>query len=306
METKSGMIVQAHNASYEIYCEDGMCYSCKPRGNFRYRKLSPYVGDRVRISLQGDGSATIEEIFERKNCFLRPPISNLDCMIVAVSAKDPAPNLHQLDHLLAIFENKRIQVLLVVTKADLDPSGAQELAATYRRIGYEVLVSDVLGSTREELLAFLKGHSNQTVAFCGNSGVGKSTLCNLLFPDLSLKTGAVSDKTARGRHTTRHVTLYPFANLFGDGGKQGFLADTPGFTLIDFEKFDFFPIEELAQAFVDFSPYLSRCRYNDCTHTKEEDCAIIRAIRKNEVLSSRHESYLQLYEILKNKKKWER
>ena len=304
METKNGIIVQAHNASYQIYCEDGMRYSCKPRGNFRYKKLSPCVGDRVHISLQKDANATIEEILERENCFVRPPISNLDCMIAVLSAKEPAPNLHQLDHLLAIFQNKKVHVLLVVTKSDLDSATALTIAASYRKIGYEVILSDAKGSAKETLLAFLRANSDKTIAFCGNSGVGKSTLCNLLFPALDLKTGTVSDKTSRGRHTTRHVTLYPFSELFGEPSMVGYLADTPGFTLIDFEKFDFFPLEELPESFLDFSPHLSCCRYTDCTHTKEEDCAVVQAVKRGEVLPSRHESYLQLYEILKQKKRW--
>ncbi len=304
MQTKTGIITQCSGAHYRIRCTDNTCVVCKPRGNFRYKNLSLCVGDRVVLSIQEDGSALIEGILERKNHFLRPPIANLDCMIVVLSVKNPAPNLYQLDCLLAIAQSRGVRVLLVISKADLAKNEAQELADRYRSVGYEVLVSGTDASAAELLRKHLNAKKDNVFVFCGNSGVGKTTLCNHIFPSLALQTGEVSERTQRGRHTTRHVTLYPLSELLSDPESNGFLADTPGFGLIDFERFDFFDLEDLPHTFVEFAPYLSKCRYHDCTHTKEEGCAVLSAVKSGEILPSRHESFLELYAILKNKKKW--
>ncbi len=306
MYSTSGIITKSYSAQYEVICEDGSHIICKPRGNFLYKNLSPCVGDHVVLSFNKGDVACIESIKERKNSFLRPPISNVDIMIVVVAATSPQPNFYQLDCILSIAASKKVDVLLVITKCDLEKAGALVIEQRYKQSGYKVILSENTDSIRDVFLPFLRKCKNKTVVFCGNSGVGKTTLCNRIFPDLSLQIGAISEKTQRGRHTTRHVTLYSLSDLLGEKNQGGFLADTPGFGLVDFEKFDFFDLDLLPYTFLEFENYLGKCRYHDCTHTKEEGCAILKAIENDLISKERHQSFLQLYQILKNKKKRER
>ena len=244
----------------------------------------------------------IEEILERKNALIRPPMANLDTLYAVIASAKPAPVLETVDKLLAIAEHNAIRVALVITKQDIDSTAAEAYAEIYRRVGIPVfLLSTLTGCGIEELrldvAEQMKGGA--IAALTGASGVGKSTLLNCLFPELALTTGEISRKIERGRHTTRHVELYPT-----QGG--GFLADTPGFSLLDFAHFDFFDLEDLFDSFREFAPYRGECRYSDCTHTGEgvAECAIARAVSEKIIPESRHESYRTLYRILKEKAKY--
>lgn len=275
---------------------------CRARGAFRHNHEKPLVGDRVEISEeeQGkEGGRVISRICERRNSLIRPPIANIDYMFVTAASASPEPDGFMIDKLTAIAEYNKIKPVIVIGKHELDPTRSAELSTVYRLAGYDVFeISCKTGEGVGELKKYIEDNiADSIAAFAGQSGVGKSSFLNLLYPGLGLETSAVSAKTERGRHTTRSVTLYRF------GG--GYIADTPGFSMLDFETFDFFSKEDLPDTFLEFADYFGRCRYTKCTHTKEDGCAILEAVREGKIAKERHESYLALYDILKNKHKWD-
>lgn len=290
---------------------------CVARGVLRHREEKPMVGDRVEISYT-DRSFSVDEkgdavpaengtdialvsVIDRRNALIRPPLANIDHMLVFLSAKAPVTLPSLADKLIAICEHNKIEPLIVISKSDLDDKMAGKLQRTYIGAGFQAfLISSMSGEGIEELRAEIaeRMKGGRIAAFSGVSGAGKSTLINKLCPELSLDTFSVSRKTERGRHTTRAVTLYPFLG--------GYLADTPGFSLLDFERFDFFDKEDLPYTFREFEECFGKCRYADCTHTKEEGCAVLEAVREGRIAKSRHESYLELYNILKMKPSWKK
>ena len=295
----------------------GTTVSCTAKGAFRHKDERLRVGDRVRISFSdhsftadSDGEVTVSETFadicicellERKNTFIRPPVSNIDCIFVVLSARSPKTDTLVADKLISITEFNRAEPIIVISKSDLDQSAADELYSIYKKAGFDTfLTSGEDGRGVSELHAKVEQVLSQgkVIAFAGASGVGKSTMINKIFPSFGIATGDVSRKTERGRHTTRAVTLYPACG--------GYIADTPGFSMLDFEHFDFFGLEDLVHTFRDFEPYLSECRYTDCTHTKEDECGITRALRDGKISRSRHDSYLNLYQTLKSKPSWKK
>ena len=290
--------------------------SCSARGVLRHREERPKVGDRVKITYSDhsfsviDGSAVpsengadiyLTEICERKNVFIRPPVANLDYLFLVLSSRSPQTLPLVADKMISISEHNRVEPVIIVSKCDLDRKSADELYTIYKNAGFSTYtVSSEEGSGIAELSSDIEKmlSGGRIAAFAGASGVGKSTLMNKLFPHLGLQTYAVSRKTERGRHTTRAVTLYPVY--------AGFLADTPGFSMLDFERFDFFTKDELLDTFRDFKDYTDNCRYADCTHTKEEGCAVLEAVRQGKISASRHESYLDMYNVLKQKPAWKK
>jgi ribosome biogenesis GTPase len=277
--------------------------------------MTPLVGDRVHVTVddamenkQDRGAQTgamIAEIYPRRNALIRPAMANLHVMFVVAAAKDPDPSLRFLDKLLCILEYQEIEPVLIVTKADLDAHRAEQMRTKYEKCGFTVFVTDAETAAEDaRIVAYLETFDEHTIAaFCGASGVGKSTLMNRLFPHLDLETGEISEKIARGKHTTRAVHLFSLEHCSG-GRYHGYLADTPGFSMLDFVRFDFFSVEELPYTFREFVPLIGQCRYTKCTHTKEEGCAILSAVAEKTVPKSRHTSYLELYDVLKDKKEW--
>lgn len=267
---------------------------CRARGAFRQQNIKPCVGDWVEVEMTPQGKGYVTKIEPRKNSLVRPPLANLDCLILVESIADPAPNPFVLDKLIAIAEYQNIEPVIVITKCDLaDPT---EFADIYRKAGFQVYLTKSLQNEGiEEVLEMMAG---KTSAFCGNSGAGKSTLLNAIDPRLSIDTGDISQKLGRGRHTTRHVELYELPN-------GGFVADTPGFSAVDLEKFQVILKDELAGCFREMAPYEGKCRFRGCSHTKETGCAVLEAVKNGEISQSRHQSYLALYEIAKNIKEWE-
>lgn len=312
-ENVKGRILSCVGGLYECRLPGGERVGCRAGGRFRYRGTRPLPGDHVILEKDFSGAYLLTEIVKRKNSLLRPPMANLTGLCVIASASMPGTLPLNLDKLLAIAEYKEIPAAVVITKCDLDGENAAELAKIYQTAGYPVFLTSALqkkgvDGLREQLLKRGKGDGIEgggLIAFAGASGSGKSTLLNTLFPSLSLDTGELSRKIERGRNTTRAITLFPFSELTGEKGAAGYLADTPGFTLLDFVNFDFFPLEALPDTFREFQPYLSRCRYTDCTHTKEEECAVLAAVKEGKIPKSRHESFLSLYGDLKGKKAWE-
>ncbi len=235
----------------------------------------------------------ITRILPRKNLLIRPHMANLDQILFVVAAADPAPNRFILDQLLVVAEYLEIRPLLAVTKTDL--AAADELTTVYRAAGYPVLTFDPLDPAPVDALRpYLTG---KITAFTGNTGVGKSTLLNRLNTGLSLPTGETSKKLGRGRHTTRHVELFPL--------EGGMVADTPGFSSVDFLSYQHIEKKLLAECFPEFAPYLSRCRFPDCSHRQEPDCAVRQAVEAGKAAGSRYQSYLEMYRQAEQYKAWE-
>lgn len=267
------------------------------RGAFRKRKITPLAGDRVVLTSSA-GEYYISEILERKNALIRPPLANLDTLYIVASVKDPDMSDGFADKLTVLCEKNGIKPVIVVTKAELDGKKAEETKKIYENCGYGAFaVSSVTGEGLDGLSSVMEKQKSGISAFCGVSGAGKSTLLNTLFPWLDCETGQISEKIRRGKNTTRSVTLY-------ETGADRYLADTPGFSLLDFEKFDFCTKEELPYLFPEFEPYLCKCKYTKCSHTKEDGCLIRAAVADKKIAESRYASYLSIYNDVKDKKEW--
>lgn len=288
-----GMIVKGIGGFYYVASGDTVI-ECKARGKFRRTVGKPIVGDRVTVQLQPDGTGYLQEIAPRRNELVRPAVANLDLLVAVASAAPPQTDPFLIDKVCAIAENKGIDMLLVLNKTDLDE--ADELQGIYHKAGVETLcVSAETGAGIGALLDRLHG---KVSAFAGNSGVGKSSLLNRLVPDFHAQVGTISDRIQRGRHTTRHVELIAL-----EGG--GYLADTPGFSSFDTEQMDLVLAEDLQYAFPEFAPYLGQCKFTGCAHVREKGCAVLAAVEAGEIPRSRHESYVKLYESVKDLKEWE-
>ena len=287
-----GRIMKALSGFYYVQTEDRLI-ECKARGRFRKEGITPLVGDRVEVVLDGK-KGMVDQILPRDNCFVRPAVANLDMLVLLVSESIPVTEPFLIDRVTAIAGNQNVPVMICVNKSDLSSRG--ELARIYANAGYKVVTtSAVTGEGVEELREEIRG---KTVAFTGNSGVGKSSILNCLSPELAIRTGEVSDKLGRGRHTTRHIELFP---LEGDT----FVADTPGFSSFDTDQMEIVLKENLQYAFPDFSPYIGKCQFHDCAHLKEPGCAVRRALEEHLIEPTRYESYQKLYEKAKEIKLWE-
>lgn len=274
------------------YAEESV--KCAARGIFRNRGISPVAGDRVLVETGENAEPVISEIRERKNFLVRPPLANLDKIVFVNSVAEPAVNRFILDKLVAIADSKGIEPVVVFTKIDLETAG--DLPDIYRGIGIDVCAVDNLtGEGADEVRGLIEG---RITAFVGNSGVGKSSLLNVLYPELALETAHISKKLGRGRHTTRQV------ELFRRGG--GYIADTPGFSTVDTERYCRIPKGELDGAFREFGEYLGDCAFADCAHVKEQGCAVRAAVEDGKIAGSRYDSYLRMFEEASKINDWER
>ena len=309
--TFTGIITKGVGGLYTVrpHLDSDREYVCRARGALRHEKITPVPGDAVEAEFceesakpdeRSGAAGVITRILPRKNCLVRPAMANLAHMLVTVPASSPKPDLTYVDKLTVIADALGIDCTVIVNKCDLAPDFASDVASEYRAAGFRVFCTDaVSGEGCGELSDFLCGHVG-IAAFAGASGAGKSSLTGRLFPFLSPEVGQVSRKTERGRHTTRAVEIYPT-------GVDGlFIADTPGFSMLDFRRFDFFEAERLPSAFREFAPYLASCRYTDCTHTKEEECAVLSAVKSGAISPRRHESYVRLYSDMREKPEWQR
>ena len=250
MET--GTIYKALSGFYYVKSQDKIV-ECRARGRFRLDGISPLVGDKVDFSLDSNGKGTVDRLHERKNCFVRPAVANIDCMVVLASAVNPITDPFLIDRVTALAENAGCEIIICINKSDLNSGDA--LYDIYKKTGYKLIrTSAQSGEGIAELREAIKG---KLCAFTGNSGVGKSSILNALSPELNIKVGEVSDKLGRGRHTTRHVEIFPL-------GDEAFIADTPGFSSFDMDKTEHIPKEKLQYAFQEFSPYIGQCRFDDC------------------------------------------
>lgn len=274
------------------YAEESV--KCAARGIFRNRGISPVAGDRVLVETGENAEPVISEIRERKNFLVRPPLANLDKIVFVNSVAEPAVNRFILDKLVAIADSKGIEPVVVFTKIDLETAG--DLPDIYRGIGIDVCAVDNLtGEGADEVRGLIEG---RITAFVGNSGVGKSSLLNVLYPELALETAHISKKLGRGRHTTRQV------ELFRRGG--GYIADTPGFSTVYTERYCRIPKGELDGAFREFGEYLGDCAFADCAHVKEKGCAVRAAVEDGKIAGSRYDSYLRMFEEASKINDWER
>ena len=287
-DTKSGIITKCLGGLYTVESPDGI-YECKARGVFRAKGISPAVGDRV--GLRG---GVITEVAERRNYLIRPPLANLDQIIFIVSTVSPAPNFLILDKFIAIAEFKGIEPVVIITKTDLGDSSA--VREVYSSIGITTLEVDYSDERSVQSVHDLL--AGKVSAFTGNSGAGKSTLLNAVDPTLNIPTGEISKKLGRGRHTTRHAELYKLR-------EGGYIADTPGFSTFETNRYDVIRKEELADCFREFEGYRDECRFRDCSHTCEKGCAVIEAVKQGIIPKIRHDSYCAMYEEAKQLKEWE-
>ena len=288
-----GIILRGIGGFYYVETADAV-YTCRARGAFRRQGISPVAGDRVEIEVQPSGEGFLTQIFERRNSLLRPPVANLDLLVMVASICQPVTNTLVLDKMIAIAEKKGITPIVVINKADLaDPT---ELESVYRAAGLECYtVSAKQPETLQPLRDRLAGHVS---VFSGNSGVGKSSILNVIDPSLVLETGEISQKLGRGRHTTRTATLYHFAG--------GYIVDTPGFSSLDLEQVEPIDKDELPDCFREFTPFVDKCRFIDCAHYKEPKCGVRQAVEEGLIARSRYESYVTMYEAVKDKKEWEK
>ena len=283
MERKTGRIVRSLSGFYDVALPEGIV-TCRGRGVLRKDGNSPLTGDLVEITVE-KGKGMVEKILPRKNRFIRPAVANVDALVGFAANTNPVTDPFLIDRVSAIAGDQDVPVYLCVNKCDLDP--ATDLVKIYRNAGFCVIrASAETGEGVEDLRALLRG---KLTAFTGNTGVGKSSMLNALCPSLGLATGQVSEKLGRGRHTTRHVELYQL-------DEETYVADTPGFSSFDTDQMDVLLKENLQYAFPDFAPFLGKCRFQDCSHRAEPECAVRQAVEAGQLEETRYESYLRLYE----------
>ena len=288
----TGIIVKAMSGFYYVHTEEQGVVACRGRGRLRHQQVTPLVGDRVELTCQDDGTGRVEAILPRLNQFRRPMAANIQQMVLVASGATPVTDPYLIDRMIAMAEWKGCEPIVCFNKCDL--CRMDELPGVYQAAGFQTFqVSAETGEGVDELAAALSG---KVSAFTGNSGVGKSSLLNALDPTFALRVGEVSQKLGRGRHTTRHVELFPV--------RGGLVADTPGFSALDAEEMEQVPRQELAGVFREFAPYTGLCRFAGCAHYKERDCAVRQAVKEGRIASSRYDSYARLYAQALTHKSW--
>ncbi|MBN7772052.1 ribosome small subunit-dependent GTPase A [Clostridium aminobutyricum] len=286
-----GIVVKGIGGFYYVKAE-GQVIQCKARGIFKKDGIKIAIGDLVRIELNEGSDATITAIHERRNCFIRPPIANVDCFAVVMAAADPEPNLAIIDRFLVMAEKSNMDVILCINKVDIaKPEMINRLKNIYEDIYPMVFLNAKTGSGIDELKKLM---TDKKCALAGPSGVGKSTILNALEPKVTVETGEISEKTKRGKHTTRHVEI--FDTDFG-----ALVFDTPGFTSFEILEAE---EEELQQFYPEMLPYLGGCKYDNCRHIKEPECSVLEAVEDGAISQSRYNSYAEQYKEIKEKKKY--
>ena len=293
MKENRGIIVRLLGGFYYVDVGDSVI-ECKARGIFRKRGLSPVVGDNVVISIEKEGYAAISEVLPRKNSIVRPAVANIDNLFIVSSVCEPEPNLFIIDKMTATAFYKNIEPVIIFSKSDM--MSADKYMGIYEKSGIKaVSFSTKTGEGAEEVRDLIK---DSVVAFTGHSGVGKSSLLNYLFPELDIATGDISKKLGRGRHTTRSVELYKT--------ESGYVADTPGFSTVDLERYEIISKDMLAETFPEFRDYINTCQFTSCAHICEKGCKIIEAVKQGKISKSRHKSYVDMYNEVKDIKEWQK
>ncbi|WIF94589.1 ribosome small subunit-dependent GTPase A [Caminicella sporogenes] len=291
---KEGIIVKGIGGFYYIKCGDNV-YECRARGIFRKKNIKPLVGDYVKFTLNNENSGVIEEILDRKSELLRPPVANVEHAIIVFAAKNPEPNMILLDKMLVLGEVAGLKLTICINKIDLDENGEiiKKIQSIYKNTGYNIIFSSTKNDLGiDDIKNVLK---NKITVFAGPSGVGKSSILNAVQSNLKLKTGDISRKIKRGKHTTRHTELLELD--FG-----GWVVDTPGFTSLNI---DFIESEKIAECFPEFRKYLDECKFTDCMHINEPDCKVKEALDNGFISKQRYENYVSFVkQILENNRRY--
>lgn len=289
-----GKIIKGIAGFYYVHVVESGLYECKARGVFRKEKQKPLVGDNVEIEVldETEKIGNITQILPRKNELIRPAVANIDQALVVFAVTEPDPHYNLLDRFLVMMERKEIPVLLVFNKKDLGKEKMlDEISAVYQKCGYPIYFTSALNEEIDDICTALE---RKTTAIAGPSGVGKSSLINLLQSQVQMETGSISKKIARGKHTTRHSELITI-------NENSYIMDTPGFSSLyvnDFEK------EDLKYYFREFEPYEGMCRFNGCDHVHEPGCAVKEAVEEGKIHKIRYKNYMEMYRELKERKRY--
>lgn len=290
MNVIKGQIIKALSGFYYVkaFNKDNI-YQCRARGNFRKKGITPLVGDIVNFQIENVTDGYILEVAERKNAMVRPPVANIDRVIVVMSAKSPEFSLNLVDKFIAVIESLNIEPVLLITKKDLlndlEIQHIEKELDYYAKIGYETYF--VSNEAHQYIENIIKG----ITVLAGQSGVGKSSFINALIPEANLNTGAISNALNRGKHTTRHVELIPL--------QSGYIADTPGFSAIDLDNIDKYILKE---CFIEFVEKAHECKFRECLHINEPNCAIKEAVETGEIKQTRYQHYQQMLQEIDSRK----
>ncbi|SCX82519.1 ribosome biogenesis GTPase [Lachnospiraceae bacterium XBB2008] len=287
-----GKIIKGIAGFYYVYAFDGHTYECKARGVFRNRKITPLVGDDVEISVTDEQTLTgnIDDILPRTNSLIRPALSNVDRALIFFARNDPKPDMGLIDRLLITMDKAGIYPIVVFNKSDLDCADDYDLECEkkgFSDAGYPVY--EVCAASGEGIEGVKKELLGHTTAIAGPSGAGKSSFINRICPDADMKTGVISDKLGRGKHTTRHAEVLVIDH-------DSFIVDTPGFTSYSIDSI--LP-EELGSLYPEFAPFAAECRFSGCSHTHEPGCRVTEAVEAGEISRERYERYRRFYEELR-------
>lgn len=283
-----GKIIKLTGGFYYVSSNNEV-YETRARGNFRNSDIKPLVGDIVEFKISENSLGYIEKVYPRNNSFIRPPIANVDQILVVIPTKDPEYNLNLVDKMIAYYEDTA-EIMVAINKYDLDEEKANSLMEIYRKSGFKTfLISYKYEFTIDLLREYLK---NKTTALAGVSAAGKSTIISKILKK-EITVGGVSEKTKRGKHTTRHVELYA-------GEDEIYLFDTPGFSSMDLE----ISVQELKSRFREFTIPSISCRFSDCKHINEPNCEVKRLVEEDAIASTRYKNYVLMYEELKNKERY--
>ena len=283
-----GKIIKAISGFYYIEFENNI-YECRAKGILKRNNVSPLVGDLAEFDIINEKEGNLVKIVERKNSLIRPPVANLDAVVLVVASKNPEPSLLFLDKQLAFLASINVEPIICFNKSDLD--NADSMKNIYTNIGYKVILTSAKEKIGiEELKASISG---KTIAFVGNSGVGKSSLTNILLGTNTMEEGSLS-KIERGKQTTRHCELLKIK-------ENTYIIDTPGFSSFELPDIE---LNELANLFVEFKNKMSDCEYNDCRHVLEEECGIRKAVNSGEISGTRFENFKILYQELAGRRKY--